>query len=94
MEKGLNITNDTDDFDVLIANAQKVEALEVDQDTKVFIQLTGKPSDMLARKKYPNAVFFKNPEEIIEQLKPTPVQDIKPITGDSFWAFHIAIKAG
>jgi cellulose biosynthesis protein BcsQ len=94
LEKGLNITNDTDDFDVLIANAQKVEALEVDQDTKVFIQLTGKPSDMLARKKYPNVVFFKDPEEIIEQLKPTPVQDIKPITGDSFLGLSYSNKGG
>lgn len=96
LEKGLNITNDTEDFDVLIANTQKVEVLEVDPDTKVFIQLTGKPSDMLARKKYPNAVFFKDPEEILEQLQPEPesVHEIKPAPGNSFLGISYSNKGG
>lgn len=99
LKEGIEISNDpATEFDAIVINAQNLRVLpsSIPEEVKVFIQLTGKPSDVAARNKYKDAVFFKEPEEIINELKTSNSVEEKyePVAGDSFLGISYSNKGG
>lgn len=69
-ENGFIIVRDPSQvYLAIITSAQNVDLLPVELEAPLFIQLSGKPSDIKAKAKYKFATFFREPIEIIDSLK-------------------------
>lgn len=97
LKNQISITNDiTDDYNVIVINAQNITYLpENVEENNLYVQLTGKPSDIVVKRKYENAHFFRHPDEIIDEMFSYIEEDTpEPIVGNSFLGVSYSNKGG
>lgn len=95
-EHNISTTNDAgDNFDAIIIDAENASILPEQLEVKIYIRLAGKPSDIIVKRKYQDAIFFKEPSEILPALVSNPKEEVpEPIKSNSFLGISYSNKGG